>query len=112
MDNKIISTFHTFLDNTKYVLYITCAAYILILFFIVSPYKINGFFDWIVKILIAGILFFALFKNYNSLGGLYQIPGIFTNQNYSVLKTYFLLNIVYSICIAILAIYVLYTIFY
>ena len=112
MDNQISEHFYSFLDKTKYVLYITCTAYFLILLFIISPFKFTGFFDYIIKFIIIALLSFALLRNYNSLKHLYKIPGIFNNPNLSKIKTYFILNIFYTLLIGLLAIYVLYIIFF
>ena len=105
------SAFHNYSDTTKNVSILITVSLILIIIFIISPFRLIGFRSVLLKMLIVSILGYALYNNYRGLRKLINIDGLFKQAKWSGIRNNWLLSCIFSILIFLLAIYVLVSLF-
>jgi hypothetical protein len=104
--------FLSFSQNTKYVCGILSTAIFLIFIVLIAPINLGKTSSFFGKLLITGILSYALYKNFSETHNyLKNIEGIFDNPKLSGFRNNMLLSHLLSLTMFILALYVLITIF-
>ena len=104
--------FLSFSQNTKHVCGILGTALFLTFIVLIAPINLGRIPSIFGKLLITGILSYALYKNFDETHNyLKNIEGIFDNPQLSGFRNNMLLSHLLSITMFILALYVLITIF-
>ena len=100
---------HGFLDYTKTTCMSVVAAFIIIILFIVGPFKPQGYATTLaLRIAIALILVYGMFTNCQAMEKMYNIKGVFTLNSMADIRMNFILSAVFTALILALAIIMIY----
>jgi hypothetical protein len=105
---------HEFLDSTKTTCIAVVSAFLIIILFIVGPFKPNdasgsgSVLLMVIRISVACILIYGLIINCGAIVNIYEIKGLFTLNAMSDIRRNFFFSIVFTILIAVLAMLLIY----
>jgi hypothetical protein len=100
---------HEFLDYTKSTCMSVVAAFLIIILFIVGPFKPQGYATtFVIRIAIALVLVYGIFMNCQAMEKMYNIKGIFTLNSMADIRINFILSAVFTALILALAIIIIY----
>jgi hypothetical protein len=104
------SPIHKFCSNTKMMCLAVSIALFLIMITVVAPGNLNGFAVGTAKLAAVGLLGYALLNNVTETTKLLSsIPNVLTSADSSSVRNNAILNYVLSAVMAVLILYVLYT---
>ena len=100
---------HEFLEYTKSTCMSVVAAFIIIILFIVGPFKPQGYSTtFVIRIAIALVLVYGIFMNCQAMEKMYNIKGVFTLNSMTDIRMNFILSVVFTALILALAILLVY----
>lgn len=111
MANDSTEVFKTFFDSTQYIIYIMVLGLVLVLITFGTKINEKKALSLIMKIGIVGLYLYMFTIVYKSLGSIFNMNGLFLSPSLSKVKIFFILYCLFELCIVILVIYILYTIF-
>jgi hypothetical protein len=111
MANDSTEVFKTFFDSTQYIIYIMVLGLVLVLITFGTKINEKKILSLIMKIGIVGLYLYMFTIVYKSLGSIFNMNGLFISPSLSKVKIFFILYCLFELCIVILVIYILYTIF-
>lgn len=111
MANDSTEVFKTFFDSTQYIIYIMVLGLVLVLITFGTKINEKKMLSLIMKIGIVGLYLYMFTVVYKSLGAIFNMNGLFISPSLSKVKIFFILYCLFELCIVILVIYILYTIF-
>jgi len=111
MANDSTEVFKTFFDSTQYIIYIMVLGLVLVLITFGTKINEKKMLSLIMKIGIVGLYLYMFTIVYKSLGSIFNMNGLFLSPSLSKVKIFFILYCLFELCIVILVIYILYTIF-
>lgn len=111
MANDSTEVFKTFFDSTQYIIYIMVLGLVLVLITFGTKINEKKMLSLIMKIGIVGLYLYMFTVVYKSLGSIFNMNGLFISPSLSKVKIFFILYCLFELCIVILVIYILYTIF-
>ena len=111
MANDSTEVFKTFFDSTQYISYIMVLGLVLVLITFGTKINEKKALSLIMKIGIVGLYLYMFTIVYKSLGSIFNMNGLFLSPSMSKVKIFFILYCLFELCIVILVIYILYTIF-
>jgi hypothetical protein len=111
MANDSTEVFKTFFDSTQYIIYIMVLGLVLVLITFGTKINEKKILSLIMKIGIVGLYLYMFTIVYKSLGSIFNMNGLFLSPSLSKVKIFFILYCLFELCIVILVIYILYTIF-
>lgn len=111
MTNDSTEVFKTFFDSTQYIIYIMVFGLVLIVITFGTKINEKKILSLIMKIGIVGLYLYMFTIVYKSLGSIFNINGLFLSPSLSKVKIFFILYCLFELCIVILVLYILYTIF-
>ena len=103
---------HDFLDSTKTTCMAVVSAFLIIILFIIGPFKpkyeYGSFLMMAIRILAAGILVYGIVINCRAIGNMYDIKGLFSLNAMADIRRNFFFSIFFTILVAVLAILIIY----
>ena len=111
MANDSTEVFKTFFDSTQYIIYIMVLGLVLVLITFGTKINEKKALSLIMKIGIVGLYLYMFTIVYKSLGSIFNMNGLFLSPSMSKVKIFFILYCLFELCIVILVLYILYTIF-
>jgi hypothetical protein len=111
MANDSTEVFKTFFDSTQYIIYIMVLGLVLVLITFGTKINEKKILSLIMKIGIVGLYLYMFTIVYKSLGSIFNMNGLFLSPSLSKVKIFFILYCLFELCIVILVLYILYTIF-
>ena len=111
MANDSTEVFKTFFDSTQYIIYIMVLGLVLVLITFGTKINEKKALSLIMKIGIVGLYLYMFTIVYKSLGSIFNMNGLFLSPSLSKVKIFFILYCLFELCIVILVLYILYTIF-
>lgn len=105
--------FHTFANNTKQTCLVTAISLFSLLVVMIAPINIGKMYLITSKIIIIFMLGYIFLRNCKETNKLISnIPELFSDQQFSSVKTNTILSYILSISILVLIIYITYTIIF
>lgn len=100
---------HEFLDSTKTTCIAVVSAFLIIILFIIGPFKPSGGLSVMaLRLLVAVILVYGIITNCQAIGNMYDIKGLFTLNAMSDIRQNFFFSIFFTVLIAILIVLLIY----
>lgn len=107
---------HEFLDSTKTTCIAVVSAFLIIILFIVGPFRprvgsgsgSGSLLMMALRLAVACILIYGLITNCIAIGNIYDIKGLFTLNAMSDIRRNFFFSIFFTILIAVLAVLLIY----
>ena len=100
---------HGFLEYTKSTCASIVAAFLIIILFVVGPFKPQGYASLLfVRIAVALILSYGIYMNFQAMEKMYNIKGIFTLNSMADVRMNFIMSSIFTVLILALAILVVY----
>jgi len=104
---------HVFMDASRTALVIFGVAVVIILFFIIGPFRPDSsVYTLSIRILACVVLFYAIYMNVNSIMNVYNIKGILSLNSMHDFRVNFYMCIFFTILMASLAVILLYKHFF
>jgi len=100
---------HDFLESTKTTCIAVVSAFLMIILFIVGPFKPQpGYTMMAIRLTVACILIYGIIINCRAIGDIYEIKGLFTLNAMSDIRRNFYFSIFFTTLIAGLALLLIY----
>ena len=100
---------HGFLEYTKSTCLSIVAAFVIIIIFIIGPFKPQGYaMTLFLRVVVALILVYGIYMNCLAMEKMYNIKGVFTLNSMADIRMNFILSAVFTVFILVLAILLIY----
>lgn len=100
---------HDFFEGTRTTCMSLVAAFIIIILFIVGPFRPSGGMSmFAVRCIASLILIYGIFVNVNAMGNIYNIKGVFTLNTMSDVRRNFYTSAAFTTLMAFLAAFIIY----
>ena len=112
MLESVNKTYQSFCDNTKNVFYYITICILSIFIFIISPFKVEGYKYYTIRLFIITLLSYSLYILFTNSKALFNIEHLFTDPNLETIRNNCLLNIVFIFSLSFFICFIIRDIFY
>jgi glucan phosphoethanolaminetransferase (alkaline phosphatase superfamily) len=100
---------HAFLEYTKSTCMSIVIAFLVIILFVVGPFKPQGYASLLfIRIAVALVLAYGIYMNCQAMEKMYNIKGVFTLNSMADIRMNFIMSAVFTVLILALAILLIY----
>ena len=100
---------HAFLEYTKSTCMSIVIAFLVIILFVVGPFKPQGYASLLfIRIAVALVLAYGIYMNCQAMEKMYNIKGVFTLNSMADIRMNFIMSAVFTVLILALAILLFY----
>ena len=100
---------HAFLEYTKSTCLSVVVAFLVIILFVVGPFKPQGYGSLLfIRIAVALVLTYGIYMNCQAMEKMYNIKGVFTLNSMADVRMNFIMSAIFTVLILALAILLIY----